>query len=86
MAHEQVCARVPVSRVRKILPAKYLEAMEHNQKIAHCCRHPENHDIEAHKSSPDQQGPDIYTFHCKCGRKHTRFMTGGGKRPMWNAA
>lgn len=83
--HVLACDRVPVSKVAKILPKEYLEAMEHNQKIASCCRHPENHDIEAHKSNPDEPGPDIYTFHCQCGRRHRRFMAGGGKRPVWKA-
>jgi hypothetical protein len=28
--------------------------------------------------------PDIYKFHCTCGRVHTRFCAGGGdSRPYW---
>lgn len=69
------------------LPARYLEAMEQNQQIASCCRHPENHEIEALKSHPDEVAPDIYIFHCKCGRKHRRFCIGelDEGRPEWKA-
>lgn len=80
----QVCPRVPVSKVIDRLPIKYIEALEQNQLIAHCCRHPENHEIEALKSKEDEPVPDIYIFHCTCGRRHVRFCVGGGdKRPYW---
>ena len=66
------------------IPTKYFEALEHNQMIASCCRHPENHDIEALKSHPDEPAPDIYIFHCTCGRKHRRFCVGlTDTRPTW---
>lgn len=71
------------------IPARYYESnLEHNQLIAHCCRHPENHMIEALKSHPEERLPDIYIFHCDCGRKHRWFMAGeydppGEHRPMW---
>jgi hypothetical protein len=63
------------------LPSKFFEAMEHNQQLRSCCRHPENHEIEARKSHPDEQAPDIYIFHCTCGRKHRRFFVGATDRP-----
>ena len=86
--------RVPACPRRKMadfpegfIPAKYYQDnLEHNQQVAHCCRHPENHEIEAHKSHPDELAPDIYTFHCSCGKKHVRFMVGATDltpRPIW---
>lgn len=80
---EQVCPRRPVSKLKGVIPAHFLEAMEQNQKIATCCRHPENHEVEGRKSNPDEAQPDIYTFHCQCGKKHHRFMAGSGVRPVW---
>ncbi len=80
------CPRYKVSKLKNLLPPKYLEYLEHNQKIAHCCRHPENHDIEAFKSHPNEKAPDIYIFYCDgCGRKHRIFCVGGGDiRPVWD--
>ncbi|MES3041870.1 MAG: hypothetical protein V4730_12070 [Pseudomonadota bacterium] len=78
------CPRYKVSKLIKLLPTKYFEYLEHNQQIAHCCRHPENHDIEAFKSHPNEKAPDIYVFYCTCGRKHRIFCVGGGDiRPVW---
>ncbi len=83
----QACPRYPVAKLANLLPIKFIEALEQNQKIASCCRHPENHDIEAFKSHPDEKAPDIYIFHCTCGRKHRRFCVGGGDvRPVWEVA
>lgn len=69
------------------IPQKYYEKnLEHNQLIASCCRHPENHDIEARKSHPDEDAPDIYIFHCTCGKKHIRWLVGSVDdvpRPIW---
>lgn len=81
------CPRYPVKKLIGLLPKKYLEGLEQNQQIASCCRHPENHEIEAFKSSPDQTAPDIYIFHCTCGKKHRRFCCSGGDvRPVWEVA
>lgn len=85
--HSIACERAPVEKVRKIVPnfpARYIERLEQNQKIASCCRHPENHEIEAGYSSPEDEAkgiPDIYIFHCTCGRKHRTFC-GGGNNPI----
>lgn len=82
---------VPHSPRRKVadfrdgfLKQSHIEALEHNQKIASCCRHPENHEVEALKSHPDEPAPDIYVFHCTCGRQH-RFLCVGldDLRPEW---
>jgi hypothetical protein len=84
--HVVVCARVKVADLpEKFLPQHYLEAMEHNQQIRSCCRHPENHEIEALKSHPEEALPDIYVFYCSCGRKHRRFCVGtmDEGRPYW---
>lgn len=87
MSHVQACPRIKVAKLGNLLPTKYLEALEHNQQISSCCRHPENHDIEAFKSTPDQTAPDIYIFHCHCGKQHRRFCIGGGDvRPFWEVA
>lgn len=85
MAHKQACPRKPVFKLLKHLPAKYIEALEQNQKIASCCRHPENHEIEALYSCETEKVPDIYIFHCTCGKQHRRFCVGGGDvRPFWS--
>lgn len=90
MSHILACSRMPVADCPAKLPPRFIEALEQNQQIASCCRHPENHDIEAfhsseaQKASPVEKGaPDIYIFHCTCGRKHRRFMVGSGPRPSW---
>jgi len=96
MAQYLACPKMPVAKLTSLLPAKYLEALEQNQQIASCCRHPENHDIEAWYSSEtdrDRGVPDIYILHCTCGRKHRRFCVGGSAgsgpsvaqelRPFW---
>lgn len=97
MTQYLACPRYPVAKLGNLLlPSKYLEALEQNQKIASCCRHPENHDIEAWYSSEadrDRGVPDIYIFHCTCGKKHRRFCVGGSAgsgpnapqetRPFW---
>jgi hypothetical protein len=92
MSHILACPRQPVASLGSLLPAKYLEALEQNQLIASCCRHPENHDIEAWYSSEadrDKGIPDIYIFHCTCGKQHRRFCVGGSSpteqdiRPFW---
>jgi hypothetical protein len=66
------------------LKRNQIEAMEQNQKIAPCCRHPENHEVEALKSHPDEEAPDIYVYHCTCGKKHRFFCVGmSDERPEW---
>jgi len=82
------CPRVKMSDLPKghIPPAFYEKAMEHNQKANSCCRHPENHEIEARRSHPDEKAPDIYIFYCTgCGRKHINFCVGKIDRPHWEA-
>jgi len=86
----QACPRVRVADLPEgFLKQNHIEALEHNQQIASCCRHPENHEVEALKSHPSEKAPDIYVFHCcSCGRKH-RFLCVGAtdeKRPYWDAA
>ncbi len=71
------------------LPIYYIEALEHNQLLRSCCRHPENHEIAAFKSHPDERAPDIYILYCTCGRKHIRYHAGRTDReprPLWSAA
>lgn len=84
----QACPRVKVADLPEgHLKQNHIDALEQNQKIAGCCRHPENHEVEARKSHKDEQAPDIYIFHCTCGRKHRFFCVGhtDDKRPMWAA-
>jgi len=84
------CPRVRVEDFPDgFIPTKYIEGLEHNQKIPSCCRHPENHEIEAHKSHPDEEMPDIYIFICSCGRNHRRLLLGSVDdvaRPVWDAS
>lgn len=88
--------RYPVAKLGGLLPIKFIEALEQNQLIASCCRHPENHEIEAWYSSDadrDRGVPDIYIFYCTCGRRHRRVCVGGSAgagpdapqemRPFW---
>lgn len=84
----QACPRVKVADLPEgFLKQNHVEALEHNQLIASCCRHPERHDVEALRSHPDEKAPDIYVFHCTCGKKH-RFLCVGAadERPFWSAA
>ncbi len=88
MAHIIACERVPVRSVKHLVPDHYRETLEHNQKLASCCRDTDNHAIEAWYSSERdaRKGiPDIYILHCSCGRQHRRFCVGGGDvRPFWD--
>ena len=80
------CPRVKVSDLPPgfIPPRLYEKNLEHNQLLPSCCRHPENHEIEAMRSHPEEQAPDIYVFHCTCGRKHRVFCVGRTDvRPAW---
>jgi hypothetical protein len=90
MAHVPACPRYPVAKLFNLLPPKYIEVLEQNQKIESCCRHPENHDLEAWYSCEDQAAkgvPDIYKFKCTCGRTHVRFCVGNDDvRPFWSVA
>lgn len=84
-----VCPRVRVADLPEgHLKQKHIEHLEQNQQISSCCRHPENHEVEACKSHPDEQAPDIYIFHCTCGRKHRFFCVGmtDPHRPTWDAS
>lgn len=84
--NEQSCPRVPVASFPAgFLKARHIEAMEYNQKLASCCRHPENHEVEGRKSHPAEPRTDIYIFHCTCGRRHVMFCVGlGDTRPEWS--
>lgn len=82
------CPRVRVADLPEwFLKKSHIEGLEQNQKIASCCRHPENHEVEAFRSHPSEQAPDIYVFHCNCGRKHRFFCVGAtdDNRPEWGA-
>lgn len=80
------CRRIAVRQLLGLIPQRYFDALEQNQMLRSCCRHPEDHDIEALKSRPEEEAPDIYIFHCRCGRKHRRFCIGGGDvRPVWES-
>ncbi len=84
----QACPRVRVADLPEgHLKRNHIEGMEQNQLIASCCRHPENHEVEAFKSHPDEPAPDIYVFHCTCGRRHRFFCVGATDegRPYWSA-
>jgi hypothetical protein len=82
----EACPRVKVADLPEgFLKKNHIEALERNQLIQSCCRHPENHEVEARKSHPDEPVPDVYVFHCTCGRKHRFFCVGmGDERPVWS--
>ncbi len=88
------CPRVPVTECPVRIPTKWIEDLEQNQKIPSCCRHPENHDIQAFYSSAEDEAkgaPDIYWFICKGNHElepgvfgeavHRRFCVGGSFSP-----
>lgn len=79
------CPRRKVSEFPDgFLKQKHIEHLEHNQLISSCCRHPENHEVEALKSHSDEPAADIYVFYCTCGRKHRFFCVGmEDQRPEW---
>lgn len=84
--HVLACAPISVPKLGSLLPSRFIEDLEQNQKIAACCRHPEHHTIEAWFSNEAEREtgqPDIYIFRCTCGRQHRRFMLGSGLRPFW---
>jgi hypothetical protein len=86
--HEPACPRVRVADLPEgHLKTKHIEHLEHNQKIASCCRHPEHHSVAAFKSHPDEKAPDIYEFYCTCGKTHRFFCVGmtDDHRPVWSA-
>lgn len=97
----RACPPAKVSRFPPgFIPTRYIEDLEHDQKLKTCCRHPENHYIEAFYSSEAWQNktdplgrhdplggvPDIYVFWCNvCKKGHGRFMIGNGDvRPIWD--
>ena len=87
-AHVVACERRPVMEWRSIIPDRYIEELEQNQLIASCCRHPENHEIEAWYADAKQEAagtPGIYIFYCNgCGRRHRRVTAGMiDTRPFW---
>jgi hypothetical protein len=92
------CVRTPLRKLGALIPKRLYERnLEQNQKVAVCCRHAEEHDVEAFYScaeNADRKIPDIYVFHCNgCGRKHRVFCVGGSAgsgpdapmelRPFW---
>lgn len=73
------------------LEPKYLETLEHNQKINGCCRRPEESGhIAQWFYSPSAETtpggtliPDILIIRCgACDRRHIRVMGGGGTRKI----
>ena len=85
----QACPKVKVSDLPAgHLKQKHIDHLEQNQTIKSCCRHPENHYVEAKKSHKDEPLPDIYIFHCdKCKRQHRFFCVGHtDTRPVWDAS
>lgn len=99
MPHVLACPPYPVAKLGKLIPEKLRNHLEYNQKAALCCRHVDEHEISAwyssenwrdkkdHLGNPEPRGgvPDVYKFHCTCGRTHPIFMVGGGDvRPFWD--
>jgi len=83
------CPRVRVADLPPgFLKKKWFEHLEQNQQIASCCRHPENHFIEAKRSHPEEPAPDIYQFFCdRCNKKHTFVCMGlEDTLPIWKVA
>jgi hypothetical protein len=82
------CPLYPVDRIRQLFPEEMLTVMENNQQLKICCRHVDNHLVEARYTSAQQARsgvPDYYIFHCtECGCRHHQAMHGiGDVRPKW---
>ena len=79
------CPRRKVSEFPPgFLKQNHIEALEQNQKLAHCCRHPENHWVEGYKTHPDELVTDSYEYICTCGRRHRVLCVGiDDTRPEW---
>lgn len=91
----QTAPRVKIADLPKgfIPPWMYERNLEQNQLVALCCRHWEEHEIDAGKSHPEEPANDRYNFYCKCGRTHRYFFAGVGRpdgqpdvRPNWEAS
>lgn len=86
---ETQVAACPRQKISKFPPnfikQTHIEHLEHNQKLPSCCRHPENHEVEARKSKPSEVAPNIYIFYCDvCGDQHRFFCIGlYDIRPVW---
>ena len=72
-------------RDTKLLPRKYIETLEHNQKLNGCCRRPDDSGHTAQMfATPtavrDEHGnlrPDLLIIVCGvCARKHYRVQVG----------
>lgn len=99
--HILACPPIPVRRMmaydengvldysssKNYLPFRYVEMLEQNQELATCCRHPENHTIEAwytNEEDAENETPDLYILTCTCGRRHYRLCCAGGYRAHWD--
>jgi hypothetical protein len=84
------CPRVKMSDFPAgFIPERlYAKATYQNQLAASCCRHPENHEIAAFKSHPDEKVPDTYILYCTCGRRHINFgvWKHNEQVPVWDAS
>jgi hypothetical protein len=57
------------------IPARWLWAHISNPKLEHCCRDPENLDLEIRKTQNiEMKEPDLYVMKCGCGRLHRRLL------------
>ena len=55
MFYAAAAPRVAVAKCPARLPIRFIEALEHNQQIPSCCRHPENHEISAWFSNEEER-------------------------------
>lgn len=56
-----------------LVPAKFWQTIEFNQKLHLCCRHMTSMTGKVYKSDPRLPHPDIFNAKCACGRNHIRF-------------
>jgi hypothetical protein len=85
--HILACPRVPVGKIMHLLKNKMQWLDQIREKaVRECCKHPENHDIEAWysmQSEKDKGVPDVYKFYCKTCEEngdpacHVKFCVGG---------
>jgi hypothetical protein len=55
-----------------LVPVKFSECVEYNQKLNSCCRHIENMTGRVYKTDISLPFPDLFIVTCICGRNHRR--------------
>ena len=77
--HKQTLKRTKVKDIASLMEPRHLKALRDNDKLAACCRKPEDHEVEMFQTEEGVEGQDLAIFHCTCGRRHFRIAVSGKK-------